>query len=164
MKSIKFLFVLFLFTFSFAEEKEKIVMFYASSMSEKSEEIIFENIPHEDGVEDLDVDVIQKTIRIKFDSEETDPDMLAYALLQIEIETIKLFEIFEGEEEPELNIAKIWNKHCPVMLEDIDPTAPTVEYRGKKIGFCCPGCDQKFLKDPEKFMARLNEKGEMKDK
>ena len=53
----------------------------------------------------------------------------------------------------------IWNKVCPVKGEEVDVDAPTVEYNGKLIGFCCPGCDSKFQKDPEKYMKNLNEDG-----
>ena len=45
------------------------------------------------------------------------------------------------------------------MGEDVDPEAPIVDYQGKKIGFCCPGCEKKFTKDPEKYMKNLSEDG-----
>lgn len=53
----------------------------------------------------------------------------------------------------------IWNKVCPVTGEDVDPEAPTEVSHGKVIGFCCPGCDKKFKKDPEKYMKNLSEDG-----
>ncbi len=53
----------------------------------------------------------------------------------------------------------IWNKVCPVMGEEVDSEAPTEQYNGKTIGFCCPGCDKKFKKDPEKYMKNLSEDG-----
>lgn len=53
----------------------------------------------------------------------------------------------------------VWNKVCPVKGEEIDSDAPTVEYNGKLIGFCCPGCDSKFQKDPEKYLKNLNDDG-----
>jgi len=59
----------------------------------------------------------------------------------------------------ETAVVQIWNKVCPVKGEEIDAEAPTVEYNGKLIGFCCPGCDSKFQKDPEKYMKNLNEDG-----
>jgi len=34
------------------------------------------------------------------------------------------------------------NDVCPVMGGVVDPHTPTVMWRGYKIGFCCPGCDQ----------------------
>jgi YHS domain-containing protein len=63
------------------------------------------------------------------------------------------------EESNETASVQIWNKVCPVKGEEIDADAPTVEYNGKTIGFCCPGCDSKFQKDPEKYMKNLNEDG-----
>ena len=29
------------------------------------------------------------------------------------------------------------------------------EYKGKKVYFCCPGCDSKFKADPEKYIDKL---------
>jgi YHS domain-containing protein len=43
---------------------------------------------------------------------------------------------------------------CPVMGNPIDP-AVFVEYKGKKVYFCCRGCDKKFQEDPEKYLAQL---------
>jgi len=30
-----------------------------------------------------------------------------------------------------------------------------VEYKGKKVYFCCPDCKAKFQADPEKYVANL---------
>lgn len=54
---------------------------------------------------------------------------------------------------------KIWNKVCPVMGNKVDVDGPTVEYNGKLYGFCCPGCDAKFEKNPEKYSKNLSEDG-----
>ena len=54
---------------------------------------------------------------------------------------------------------KIWNTYCPVRGEEVDPDAPTVQYRGKTIGFCCPGCDDKFKANPKKYMKNLSKDG-----
>jgi len=53
----------------------------------------------------------------------------------------------------------IWNKVCPVMGNKVDIDGPTVEYNGKLYGFCCPGCDAKFEKNPEKYSKNLSEDG-----
>jgi YHS domain-containing protein len=55
--------------------------------------------------------------------------------------------------------ASAWNKVCPVKGEEIDPEVATVEYNGKQYGFCCPGCDSKFTKDPAKYSKNLNDEG-----
>lgn len=43
---------------------------------------------------------------------------------------------------------------CPVMDAPIDPSV-YVEYGGKRVYFCCPGCDKKFLADPERYLPEL---------
>ena len=47
------------------------------------------------------------------------------------------------------------NETCPVMTGNkVDP-AHWVEYKGKRVYFCCPDCKEAFLKDPEKYLPRL---------
>src|SRR3954469_11359617 len=58
------------------------------------------------------------------------------------------------------------NKICPVEGGDVDPEVTTV-YKGKKIGFCCDSCPDKFKKDPAKYMAIVDKelaKDKKKDK
>jgi membrane fusion protein, copper/silver efflux system len=43
---------------------------------------------------------------------------------------------------------------CPVMNAPINKQY-VVEYEGKKVYFCCPGCDKAFLEDPEKYLDKL---------
>ncbi len=45
-------------------------------------------------------------------------------------------------------------KVCPVMGGEINKGHFTV-YKGKKVYFCCPGCEPEFLKNPEKYIAKL---------
>ena len=52
-----------------------------------------------------------------------------------------------------------WNKVCPVKGNPIEADSPTVEYNGKIYAFCCPGCDTKFAKDPQKYAKNLSEDG-----
>jgi YHS domain-containing protein len=54
---------------------------------------------------------------------------------------------------------QIWNKVCPVMGNKVDVDGPTVEYNGKLYAFCCPGCDAKFEKNPEKYSKNLSDDG-----
>ncbi|MHC4166058.1 MAG: YHS domain-containing protein [Planctomycetota bacterium] len=44
---------------------------------------------------------------------------------------------------------------CPVMEGNKINKQYFVEYEGKKVYFCCPGCDKKFLAAPEKYIAKL---------
>jgi len=43
---------------------------------------------------------------------------------------------------------------CPVSGKPINPTA-SVEYEGKKVYFCCPGCPAAFEAEPKKFLEKL---------
>jgi YHS domain-containing protein len=47
---------------------------------------------------------------------------------------------------------------CPVLAGKIDKKV-YVDYQGKRIYFCCQGCDAAFKKDPEKFMKKIQEQG-----
>lgn len=43
---------------------------------------------------------------------------------------------------------------CPVMGGPIDKSV-FVEYQGKKVYFCCPGCVDTFKASPEKYISKL---------
>lgn len=43
---------------------------------------------------------------------------------------------------------------CPVMGGEINPEV-FIEYKGVKVYFCCWGCDDKFLAQPEKYIPKL---------
>ena len=47
---------------------------------------------------------------------------------------------------------------CPVLAGNIDKNVYT-DYQGKRIYFCCQGCDAEFKKNPEKYMKKLQEEG-----
>jgi len=42
---------------------------------------------------------------------------------------------------------------CPISGDDFVVTAssPKADYNGKTYYFCCPGCDKKFLANPQKY-------------
>ena len=44
---------------------------------------------------------------------------------------------------------------CPVMEGNPINKDLFVEYKGKKVYFCCKGCEEKFLADPEQYVAKL---------
>jgi YHS domain-containing protein len=50
--------------------------------------------------------------------------------------------------------AAIEQKTCPVMGNPINKDL-FVEYKGKKVYFCCPECIEKFKAEPEKYIAKL---------
>jgi YHS domain-containing protein len=46
------------------------------------------------------------------------------------------------------------NKTCPVTGKPIDP-AKFVDYKGKRIAFCCSDCRAEFVKNPAKYGEKL---------
>jgi YHS domain-containing protein len=47
---------------------------------------------------------------------------------------------------------------CPVLGGNVDKNV-YADYQGKRIYFCCQGCDAEFKKDPEKYMKNLKDEG-----
>jgi YHS domain-containing protein len=47
---------------------------------------------------------------------------------------------------------------CPVLAGNIDKSV-YADYKGKRIYFCCKGCDAEFNKNPDKYMKKLQEEG-----
>lgn len=43
---------------------------------------------------------------------------------------------------------------CPIMGGAINKDI-FIEYKGKKVYFCCAGCKEKFKKEPEKYLDKL---------
>ena len=54
--------------------------------------------------------------------------------------------------------AAVQQTTCPVMGGKIDPKLFT-DYKGTRVYFCCPGCVDKFMKDPEKYFAKVQNQG-----
>jgi Cu(I)/Ag(I) efflux system membrane fusion protein len=47
---------------------------------------------------------------------------------------------------------------CPVMGNPINKEVYT-DYHGKRVYFCCAGCDSTFLEDPEKYLKQMEADG-----
>jgi YHS domain-containing protein len=47
---------------------------------------------------------------------------------------------------------------CPVLGGNINKEV-YADYQGKRIYFCCQGCDKEFEKNPEKYLKKLKEEG-----
>ncbi len=41
---------------------------------------------------------------------------------------------------------------CPIMGGKADLEGESIVHKGYKVYFCCPGCDKKFQKDPDKYI------------
>ncbi|MHC4386066.1 MAG: efflux RND transporter periplasmic adaptor subunit [Planctomycetota bacterium] len=55
---------------------------------------------------------------------------------------------------PQDDIISGEQEFCPVMGGKINKDV-FIEYKGKKVYFCCPGCDKEFRADPEKYIKKL---------
>jgi len=51
---------------------------------------------------------------------------------------------------------KITQKLCPVMGQPIDENI-YVDYKGRRVYFCCQACVKAFNKEPEKYIKKLDE-------
>ncbi len=51
---------------------------------------------------------------------------------------------------------------CPVMgnAVTVAKSTPVIEYNGERYFFCCPGCADKFMKNPEKYTGENSDKKE----
>jgi YHS domain-containing protein len=47
---------------------------------------------------------------------------------------------------------------CPITGKKIDKSV-YVDYEGKRVYFCCPGCKATFSKDPDKYVKAVEAKG-----
>ncbi len=61
----------------------------------------------------------------------------------------------ETSEAAEVVAAAVEQTTCPIMEGSAINKALFVEYKGKKVYFCCPGCEDKFTAEPEKYIAKL---------
>ena len=49
-------------------------------------------------------------------------------------------------------------ENCPIMGGPINKES-FVDYNGKRVYFCCSGCDTKFLEDPDTHLKKMKEEG-----
>jgi len=52
-------------------------------------------------------------------------------------------------------VAAVEQTTCPVMDGNPIDKNIFVEYKGKKVYFCCDACKEKFLADPNAYIAKL---------
>ncbi len=52
-------------------------------------------------------------------------------------------------------MAAVEQTMCPIMDGNPINKDLFVEYKGKKVYFCCKGCEETFLADPEAYIAKL---------
>ena len=47
---------------------------------------------------------------------------------------------------------------CPVLGGDVDKNL-YADYQGRRVFFCCKGCDEEFKKNPEKYLQKMKSEG-----
>ncbi len=47
---------------------------------------------------------------------------------------------------------------CPVLGGTIDKKS-YVDYKGKRVYFCCSGCEETFKKDPDGYIKKMEDSG-----
>ena len=62
------------------------------------------------------------------------------------------------DEAPAIQLVKGTQELCPIMGNPIVEDS-YADYNGKRIYFCCPGCDAKFKEDPEKYIKQMEDAG-----
>jgi len=61
----------------------------------------------------------------------------------------------EAKKTAETAAASVEQTTCPIMDGNKIDKNVFVEYKGKKVYFCCADCKGKFEADPEKYIAKL---------
>lgn len=61
-------------------------------------------------------------------------------------------------EDEGVTLAKLQTK-CPVMTKNNINKKLFADYEGKRVYFCCPGCKPTFLKDPGKYIKKIEAEG-----
>lgn len=68
-----------------------------------------------------------------------------------------------SSETPDEGIVDLENTVCPVMGNPVQEGVYT-DWEGYRVHFCCAGCDQTFLSDPEKYLEILAEDPDVAEK
>jgi len=61
-------------------------------------------------------------------------------------------------QDPADAVVQVAQTKCPIMGNAIKKDI-YVDYQGKRIYMCCPGCKGKFNEDPEKFIKKMQDQG-----
>lgn len=56
---------------------------------------------------------------------------------------------------PTDKVKDLKNEFCPIMGGETEHATTTTEFQGHLVHFCCPGCDRKFHKQPNRHLSLL---------
>jgi YHS domain-containing protein len=65
-------------------------------------------------------------------------------------------EKLDADGAPEATPVKIAQQTCPVMEGNKINPKLFADHKGRRIYFCCPGCNATFQKDPEKYIKKVD--------
>lgn len=89
------------------------------------------------------------------------PDEVAISILAEIIQvrnsspaTVSFEKYDESKAETETGSKYYINPVCGVPIDKSNPKY-VIEYKGEKVYFCCDGCKEQFVADPEKYMSRM---------
>ncbi|MHC4185184.1 MAG: heavy metal-binding domain-containing protein, partial [Planctomycetota bacterium] len=68
--------------------------------------------------------------------------------------SFKIDSAMQIRAKPSMMSAPAGQTICPIMGGPINKDV-FVEYKGKKVYFCCPGCESQFQENPEKYVDKL---------
>lgn len=72
---------------------------------------------------------------------------------------VKKFQADPSSYQTGLANSYTYQTKCPVMDEEITPTAYSNLPTGETVYYCCKGCDKKFMANPGKYAAHLEAQG-----
>ncbi len=78
---------------------------------------------------------------------------------------ISLLSCGEKAQKVELDKKMIGTEALCIVTGDsfvINESTPVIKYKGEFYYMCCPGCDEQFIKDPEKYMTNMSHGHEQK--
>ncbi len=81
----------------------------------------------------------------------------------IAVTVLLIISCSEKAHRTELDTGLIGTKALCVVTGDeftIRENTPVVAYKGELYYMCCPGCDTEFMKDPEKYIMNVQQKGQ----
>jgi YHS domain-containing protein len=67
----------------------------------------------------------------------------------------KVEQTADVQKKTETTVAAIEQTKCPILPNNPIDKNVFVEYKGKKVYFCCEACKAEFNKDPEKYIKDL---------
>ena len=82
--------------------------------------------------------------------------LLAVALWVMFLTPVAASQIHAVEKATQAGVVDVGNKLCPVSGDTVSGKNFVI-YEGKRYGLCCPMCEAPFRKNPEKYIAAMQQ-------